>query len=334
MLELDSYTEEVHNAFITHILPNLVKRIKKGRTHNKKHVELTDGVKDILLSDWRSDKPKDTEILKKLLVREPTSLAKLNKEINDRIGALPKADRSTNKDIELIFNYEDVFSNNKENSYWLAKIIGRNTCTYCNRQYIFTIEYVDDNKKTLQVARPEFDHWWSKSDFPLLSLSLYNLIPSCKICNSSVKGEDKFNLSSHIHPYIKENVNSKFTFRAVPKTSSGLKWRVKIERKEGTKIDNTIKAFALDEIYSMHEPLEVKDIMDFYDAYPEGYVNSLIHKLCTDSNYAISRTDAYRILFGTELSTNKYLDRPFSKLKHDLLQQIGLNLDSMPTHFY
>lgn len=31
------------------------------------------------------------------------------------------------------------------------------------------------------------------------------------------------------------------------------------------------------------------------------------------------------MLFGVEYDSDKFLDRPFSKLKRDLLKQIGLN---------
>lgn len=40
-----------------------------------------------------------------------------------------------------------------------------------------------------KITRPTFDHWFAKDDHPLLALSFYNLIPSCNICNSSVKGK-------------------------------------------------------------------------------------------------------------------------------------------------
>ena len=45
-------------------------------------------------------------------------------------------------------------------------------CPYCNRQYIFG---TDNNRK----VGAQFDHFYSKSKYPYLALSFYNLIPVC-----------------------------------------------------------------------------------------------------------------------------------------------------------
>lgn len=100
------------------------------------------------------------------------------------------------KEIQKIFNYNTLVSGNKDNSYKIAEIKGRNTCTYCNRQYTITLK-----KDGEFSTRPQFDHWFPKSVFPLLALSFYNLIPSCSICNSSAKGEQIFSFEELIHPY-------------------------------------------------------------------------------------------------------------------------------------
>mgnify|MGYP000006537395 CR=1 FL=1 len=55
-------------------------------------------------------------------------------------------------------------------------------CPYCNRQYIFG---TDNNRK----VGAQFDHFYSKSKYPYLALSFYNLIPCCPTCNKA-KGEE------------------------------------------------------------------------------------------------------------------------------------------------
>ncbi len=335
MFHLDTHSDEVHKEYLDKILPGLITRIKNGRQHNKQHVELSNRVKDILLPDWSNQDPQQTDLLKRLLIGDPHELINFSNTIINQINDLPESERNGNKTIELIFNYDHVFKGNQERSFWLANIIGRNTCTYCNRQYVLTIQPCKANGEVKYIARPEFDHWFSKSYYPLLSISLYNLIPSCKTCNSSVKGQHRMELHTHVHPYIKDSdPSSQFEFRAVPKVRKGLKWGITVERLRGSKIDNTIKDLALEEIYSMHEPLEVKDIMDFYDSYPTDYINSIITQLNQDSLVGITRNDVYRILFGTEADSDRFLDRPFSKLKHDLLKQIGINLNPQVDQFY
>ena len=44
------------------------------------------------------------------------------------------------KKLQEIFNYNTLISGNKDNSYKIAEIKGRNTCTYCNRQYTITLK--------------------------------------------------------------------------------------------------------------------------------------------------------------------------------------------------
>ena len=114
-----------------------------------------------------------------------------------------------------VFNYDEFISGHKITSYLLAKKLNRNTCTYCNRLYTNTVIEIDKttsrvNDKT-RITRPQFDHWFSKSKYPALALSFYNLIPSCSVCNSSIKGDTEFNLKTHVHPYKKEK-DQNFTF--------------------------------------------------------------------------------------------------------------------------
>lgn len=38
----------------------------------------------------------------------------------------------------------------------------------------------------------------------------------------------------------------------------------------------------------------------------------------------LSQSDVYRMLFGAEMDSSYFLDRPLSKLKHDILVAIGV----------
>ena len=315
MLRLEPLTDAVCAEYADKVLPGLKKRIEKGRTHQNNNYSLRPAAQDILL-------PK----LKQLLISKPAELKQLNDSLRNNFTQLSGQDCPNRETIELLFHYDGVFnsSQGQENAYWLAKKIGRNTCTYCNRQYIFTVEHQDTTGRIKRLARPAFDHWYPKSDYPLLSLSLYNLIPSCTICNSSVKGKTPMDLSTHIHPYVKWDDTADFTFRASPKASETMEWELKIDRQTGTLMDQTIRDLALEEIYALHVPLEVKDIMDFSESYPEGYLNTLFDELCNNNRRGLTRTEVYRMLFGVEAIPDQFLDRPFSKLKYDLLKQIGL----------
>src|SRR5690606_9846552 len=112
-----------------------------------------------------------------------------------------------------VFDYDNWFNkldaHAKYGPYKLASELGIRSCTYCNRQYTITIK--SETNDSGKLTRPQFDHWLSMDKYPLLGLSFYNLIPSCPTCNSSVKGNIKFNTNNYIHPYL-DNLIDKFGF--------------------------------------------------------------------------------------------------------------------------
>lgn len=322
MFQLHPLSKTIRDEYTDKLLDGLIKRLTNGRVYNGAKYRLGSAALDVLMPKLRNG-TRDKSVLSHLLMDEPKELVALNDKITNSFKRLKKCAPSK-KTLEVLFNYDGVFNNDKDTSYWLAKLIQRNTCTYCNRQYIFTIERPVITSVKDYITRPVFDHWFAKADYPLLSLSLHNLIPSCTTCNSAVKGRTPMSLSTHIHPYVIEPKEAKFTFRATKTISTQPDWELRIDRPKGSRIDKTIQDFALDEIYSVHAQLEVKDIMDFNDAYPAEYLKSLFSDMQKKNKWRLSREEVYRILFGTELCSEKFLDRPFSKLKHDLLKQIGV----------
>lgn len=218
------------------------------------------------------------------------------------------------KELQEIFNYNTLISGNKDNSYKIAEIKGRNTCTYCNRQYTITIE--EDGKF---ITRPQFDHWLPKSVFPLLSLSFYNLIPSCSICNSSAKGEQIFSFKKLIHPYKRSSPETDFRFSYLPDGEGG--WKIDLYNLKGVEKD-TFEVFKLRDIYNYHYKLEAKDLLDLAVKNNGTYIEWLLNDM-KKKEIAPSYEEAYRLLFGTEYDIKKVLDRPFSKLKRDLLITIS-----------
>ena len=101
--------------------------------------------------------------------------------------------KKINKDYKLteIFDYKRMEKDN-----WRNKIladINIEVCPYCNRQFINKYNYKGDERVTADL-----DHFIIKSKFPLFSLSLFNFIPSCQICNSRMKGQ---RLSDVVYPF-------------------------------------------------------------------------------------------------------------------------------------
>jgi hypothetical protein len=327
LLKLRIPSSKLKKDYVARYIGGLKDRISNGVIVKKKDGSidksyiLSNAAKDILLP-----KNSDERILKRLLNSEPVVLKKLNDSLTNQLNAIPNVADIPSKYLLLkIFGYEKVFNtSSKSEAYWLSKQIDSNTCVYCNRQYAFTIEKDNGQNKDERIARPVFDHWFDKKDYPLMSLSLCNLIPSCTICNGSVKGTTKFDLATHIHPYVHEAGHPDITFRASLTTGTPPKWTVAIDTPKGSKEEKTINDMKLQEIYAMHGELEVRDLMNFKDAYPTGYLKQLFENVLKDSKCQLNRSEVYCMLFGTEMDSSHFLDRPLSKLKHDILVAIGV----------
>ena len=83
-------------------------------------------------------------------------------------------------------------------SWKLAENLGISVCPYCNRNFI--------NQK----SGVTLDHNLPISDYPLLGISFYNLIPSCSSCNTSKSNKWKLP-----NPYTIKTPDAPFRFLAV-----------------------------------------------------------------------------------------------------------------------
>lgn len=263
--------------------------------------------------------------LESIIKEEPKNL----KKINDDFKALSKYKDSLKKKVSKIFNY-DYFSKKAENrydAYDLAKKLNVRTCLYCNRNYCLTV--MIGRRDQDKFTRPEFDHFFDKGDNPLLSLSIFNLIPSCKTCNSSLKGKKKFSLNSYVHPYL-DNVINYYTYQFVPHDvssilggKSNLSLEIKIASGNIT-MDKKIKIskdlFRLEEIMSAHSE-EIRDLFDIKHRFSERYFEELFK---TYNKLGLNHDDVYRVIFGVHYQEANFSNRPFSKLKKDILIELGI----------
>ncbi|ENQ3113164.1 hypothetical protein ACEOWI_004504 [Bacillus cereus] len=171
-----------------------------------------------------------------------------------------------------------------------------NVCPYCNAQFIITIKSDNQEEKKSKVitksgedkrrgTSPELDHFLPKHKFPLLSMSAYNLVPSCKICNQSLKGDIEFNYEDFYSPFEK-GIEDSFRF-----------YRRLVNQEDNLQKTNVIKKES--------EDISSQDIPD--------YVNSI---LGISENFTISikfqekvdRTEKENELLKKKVANNvKYL---------------------------
>lgn len=322
-LTVDSSLEA---EYLTKFKDGLIDRIVNGVGSSL----LSKTNRKVLIPDYNAKKPVKLKNIITLLTGKPKEAFELNNKLMKRIihdyddtklDSLKKH-KIVLKQIERVFNYDGIISKKKENSYWLARRVGHNTCTYCNRQYTITVGEKDTSPN---ITRPQFDHWFPKELFPLLSLNLYNLIPSCSICNSSVKGSEVFSFATHIHPYLQNDFEPNFGFTPVVSTEAERDWSVKLDRVIGSREDNTIKSFKLDELYDAHGDLEVKDLMNFATGFTDNYLRDLYQNILSDfATKGYTKEEVFRMVFGAEYLTEHTLDRPLSKLKRDVLKYLNV----------
>lgn len=223
---------------------------------------------------------------------------------------LSQADSLIVKDLFLKTGYTNWFQ--KKNGNEFLNKIGQDTCTYCNRNY--TISIIKER------TRAELDHWFPKDKYYILALSFYNLIPSCHSCNhskgnqSQIIWENEFDYYSH--PYFNKDDKFKFSFDY----NSLIDYNVIINAKDESKIKKTLEEFKIDKIYNAHSNKELKDLLDLRYKYSDNYIDILLNK--TFKNVSMSKEEIYRIVFGIETEEKDYHKRPFSKFKHDIIEEL------------
>jgi hypothetical protein len=216
------------------------------------------------------------------------------------------------------FDYQSTIDYKKDNvshAYWLMQKLNIRVCPYCNRTYTFTID--EDTGR----CRPEYDHFYSQNNFPYLSLSFYNLIPSCPICNHKKKITE-----ISINPYIEGfGINCKFTINNIEncllESSNYSNWSVDWEEHEN-RFDSNINTFLLTQFYNEHKDF-ISEIVFKTKAYNSGYYQTLMD---TFVDKGLSAKEMHLLIFGTYTEIDELGLRPLSKLSRDVIEQINIEI--------
>lgn len=260
--------------------------------------------------------------IKKIITAEPSDhqgiINKLNNYNFARNGlSRDEAIDYVNIILNKIFDYEKFVSGSgyfkKWNAYDLAEKLDVNVCPYCNRLYTSTIV-----NNSMKITRPEFDHYLTKSKHPYLALSFFNLIPSCKVCNSQLKKEDKLPLDKKHHPYLKKNNKQRifsFDLNNID-VLSGKSEELEVtfnKKKAGINFDGKLK-----EIYNGHSDI-VADLIYKRHIYSDELVDE-INELIPDDD--ISRKEIIRTLFAMPMSETEIVNLSLGKLKTDIMEEL------------
>lgn len=224
------------------------------------------------------------------------------------------------KKFKTWFNYENFYPDKKKSLNWNRQLflvkLDVKTCPYCNRQYITS--YKDKTMKN----QGDLDHFYPKSRYPWLSLSLYNFVPSCTTCNKlklafttpilhpfSDYDEEKIKFSLNYSNYEElVGLNMDFSISVNPLN-------------EDDKLaQNSIVMFKLNEIYDVHKN-SVKDILYKISIYNSSQIDEILENY---PNLFINKKDFFKLCFGSSIFDEDLSSEPLLKLKRDLLKTFNV----------
>lgn len=211
----------------------------------------------------------------------------------------------------------------------LIKDLDLSACPFCNREYIFRFDDIIQKKARILAS---LDHFYDKGTYPFLSISFFNLIPSCSICNSKFKHTKNFYINQHLHPYEDDfNKKAKFThfFNVAnnenKKHSIFSKERISLDLKlieqDDIKTKNTIETFRLKELYNEHKDI-VLELIQKAEIYNESYIDELFNRY--EGTLFKNREDLLRLVTCGYVSDEDLHKRPLSKLIKDISEELDL----------
>ena len=122
----------------------------------------------------------------------------------DRFSQEKKALRFDAKTNELkTICIEDVKGACYNGEVWsplsFIKSLGVKYCPYCNAETVYSITF--DGEDVVKSARSALDHYFPRTEYPFLGISLCNLVPSCTRCNTDIKRNRELDFEMHLNPY-------------------------------------------------------------------------------------------------------------------------------------
>ncbi|MBA4240445.1 MAG: hypothetical protein C0448_06950 [Sphingobacteriaceae bacterium] len=258
--------------------------------------------------------------LKNVITEKPTSLENYNTILMTYFSKL-FAEKRIKPIVHYILDYSVIHDNSKIRNLYLENLNVK-VCPYCNRNYVSFIEH--DSSK---VIGPTMDHFLSKTNHPLLAASFYNLIPSCYVCNSNIKGDQQTKIEYNLNPFIDGfGETAKFILKSKNKPYQ-VKLKIDYRKPNAEKVlsssippkEKTLKGnallFKLNEIYQNAHSDEVNLLMAACDNIESAYSSSIKNILKKHANIS----EFYKFYFQKFSNEKDYSKIPLSKLTKDLV---------------
>lgn len=221
-----------------------------------------------------------------------------------------------NDKLHELLNYDIL---NSELKHEIIASLNVSVCPYCNRIYISNYIDEDEIKPT-----SDLDHNYPKSIFPLFSLSIFNFIPTCLLCNRSFKHFNYF----FENPYYDSFDAGGFYFKIkhVDDTNQLIKMKnglinasFEIVSDGDTSVCNMIDGETIGD--KVEKEIEFFKLEKLYDSH-SNYAKEVLYKKFKRYESYLSKINpnGSTILYGYDFSNdNEALNKPLFKFTKDLL---------------
>lgn len=224
--------------------------------------------------------------------------------------------------LDFTVSCKELFSYSKFITPFRAEIIDAmniKICPYCNEGLIHKIG--DDNQRVLA----DIDHFHLQSKLPLFSLTFFNFIPSCYVCNRGLKGQSTEEI---LNPRMEGlGDNALFELKNPILTNNLLEIEVELNIKvpessrEYNLITNSIKLFALKDRYN-HDDVKMTLLKLYRESnrLSQGMLDSYNYIL-DNANDEITFEEIYSYIFEFGVDSTDFINLRYGKLKSDIFNE-------------
>lgn len=259
------------------------------------------------------------------------------------VRSIPNEDvrKKLKEDLKIFHEeYKYFYKSAKWNAYLYQKALGINICPYCATQFIFI--YQSDKGNT----RGTLDHFIDKGKYPIFSISINNLIPSCKVCNSDFKGQKEASITNNYTPFEGDNILKYMCFKKEPihcqdeeiSPSTVIDIKKEIKRELEEEIDYVSMFLGMNEDFNIrvdygNAPKEIASkikgnielfhIEEIYNAYHKSYIQDVIKKAAIyNHTYRTQLLNSFGNFFHSEDELRTSIMPPVEDDKKNILGKL------------
>jgi hypothetical protein len=183
---------------------------------------------------------------------------------------------------------------------------GLTVCPYCNRDYI--------NYREKNVSGAQLDHFFSKLDYPLFAVCLYNLVPVCGNCNR-VKSNQTMEFASPFDETIDWEKDLTFHYESDVNNMPKI-----VIKSKHVAIQNNIRNMRIEEAYQIHTS-EVEELFEkkrIYSQTQQQEFQEVLYKI------NLSEQEIKLAVFGPKITRDMVRKKPLGKMMSDLHKKLEI----------